>query len=219
MSGIDGSGKSTIAKAMAKHLSKKGFATNIIWFRWRALLLYIVYFISRVKGLYRSVRLLNGRNVRIHLTEADKALATLYSYVLLLDLIIFYFLQRVVNYFKNVVIYDRSPLDALIDVYYIRYRSGLRLGNLILKLYLSFALRITKCIIVLDATEDVILARKRDIVSLREIVFKRRLYNALSRALGLPLIDTSNRDIASTLKDVLAHVKTSTGYRGSLGLV
>ena len=173
------------------------------------MLLYAIYLLSKIRGLCRWIRLPNGRRIRVHFIETDKVLSFIYPYFLFIDLVISYLLYRIVDSFRNVnvIIYDRCPLDTLVDVCYIRRRSGLRFERVLLKLYLSFTFTLTENIIVLDVSENVALSRKDDIVSLRELTFKRRLFRVLSRVLRLHLTDTSDKDIASTLRDILTNIK------------
>jgi len=206
ISGVDGSGKSTIARMLVRYLTKRGFKVCYIWFRWRAFLLYVLYAYSRIRGLYRPVRRLDGSYVRVHFIEVDQVLAKLYPYVLTLDLVLAYLLQRFAFLLRgcDAAIYDRGPIDVFVDLYYLKRRAGQRLGRTLTRFYVSFALKIARNTIILTATENAIAKRKRDLVSLREIKIKRGLYIALSKTLNACSIDTSFKAVKDTFKDVVA---------------
>jgi len=200
--GIDGSGKTTIARLLVKYLIRRESTACYIWFRWRSFFLYALYVYSRIKGLYRAIRKLDGYCTRIHFIEADKVLSVIYPYVLSVDLVISYILQRFMYVGCDMIVYDRGPLDTLVDLYYLRWRSGNKLERILIKFYILFTIKITRKIVVLTASERTILRRKRDILSLTELQFKNRLYIVLARLLDIYLIDTSSRNIAQVFNEV-----------------
>lgn len=206
ISGVDGSGKSTIARMLMRYLTRRGFRVCYIWFRWRAFLLYALYVYSRTRGLYRPVRRLDGSYARMHFIEADQVLVKLYPYVLTLDLVLAYLLQRFVFLLRRCVItvYDRGPIDVLVDLYYLKRKAGQRLERTLTRFYVSFALKIAGNIIVLTAAESVIAKRKKDLITLTEVRTKSRIYRVLSNALSLCSIDTSIKTVKDTFKEVIA---------------
>jgi len=95
----------------------------------------------------------------------------------------------------KVIIYDRFFIDALVDVIY-----SCRYVNIsILKLYLSAQKSVSKAII-LDINADLALRRKRDIISRKELEFKRRVFLIPSKYLQIPVVNAS-QDLATVVRD------------------
>ena len=203
LSGVDGSGKSTLALILRKRLSE----AEVIWFRWRALTLYTLYFYSRLRGLYVKIYAPRiKRHVCLHVFHIDPIAKILYPYLLYVDLTLFYFLHKFLSFFKRrrLIIFDRFYLDALVDVIHIcRYIKGF-----ILKLFISMHMRASKAVI-LDADADTALTRKKDIISREEVGFKRKIYLALAKHLNIPIID-ARRGLIEVTSDV--HKVTQLDY-------
>lgn len=118
LSGFDGSGKTTIAKALVKELSKRGEKT-----------IYIHgYEFSFMHGLLRCLR---GRGsledmVRRHDQRgAKKWYLWLWPYFLLVDFSIKIILYKMI-FFKTIFVFDRYIYDYLLSCYYQGYRLPLR---------------------------------------------------------------------------------------------
>ncbi|MGC9107028.1 MAG: hypothetical protein ACP5IE_02395, partial [Infirmifilum sp.] len=170
--GIDGSGKSTIASRIMALQRRRGLRVRVIWFRWKALTLYVLYVYSRLRRLYvKFYHPVVRRWFLIHVFHLDSVTAFLYPYLLFLDLTIHYILSRVFLLLRGVevVIYDRFFLDALVDsLYESRYYS-----KCLLRLYLSMHSKSSRSV-VLDVDIKTAVERKKDIVSLKELEFKRK---------------------------------------------
>jgi len=187
ISGIDGSGKSTIASHIMALQRRRNLRVKVAWFRWRALTLYVLYVYSRLRRLYvKFYHSVARRWFLIHVFHLDPVTALLYPYLLFLDLTIHYILNRVFLLIRGVevVIYDRFFLDALIDsLYESRYYS-----KCLLRLYLSMHSKSSRSV-VLDVDIKTAVERKKDIVSLKELEFKRRLYLLLAKHMNIPVVN------------------------------
>jgi thymidylate kinase len=200
ISGVDGSGKSTIAHLLMKLLGRcDNVGSEVVWFRWRALTLYALYLYSRFRGLYVRVYVPWLRRwIGIHVFHIDIVARRLYPYLLFIDLTVFYILHRLLWWVKGVktVIFDRFYLDALIDaVYTCRF-----VDRFFLSLYIAMQERVPEAV-VLDVDVDTAVARKRDIVSYREVEFKRRLYSIMARDLNIPVVD-ARQELLQVLSNV-----------------
>jgi thymidylate kinase len=199
-SGVDGSGKSTVISLLARALMHHGSArSEVVWFRWRALTLYALYLYSRFRGLYVRVYVpWLKRWIGIHVFHIDPVARRLYPYLLFIDLTVFYILHRLLWCVKGVktVVFDRFYLDALIDaVYACRF-----VDRFFLSLYIAMQRRVPGAV-VLDVDVDTAVARKRDIVSRREVEFKRRLYSVIARDLNIPVVD-ARQELPQVLSNV-----------------
>ena len=173
--------------------------SEVVWFRWRALTLYALYLYSRFRGLYVRVYVpWLKRWIGIHVFHIDAVARRLYPYLLFIDLTIFYILHRLLWWVKGVktVVFDRFYLDALIDAIY-TYRF---VDRFFLSLYIAMQRRAPRAV-VLDVDVDTAVARKRDIVSRREIEFKRRLYLVIARDLNIPVVD-ARQELPRVLSNV-----------------
>jgi energy-coupling factor transporter ATP-binding protein EcfA2 len=199
-SGVDGSGKSTVARLLAGLLRHHNDTRpEIVWFRWRALTLYALYLYSRFRGLYVRVYVpWLKRWIGIHVFHIDPVARRLYPYLLFIDLTVFYILHRLLWWIIGVktVVFDRFYLDALIDaVYTCRF-----VDRFFLSLYIAMQEREPGAV-VLDVDVDTAVARKRDIVSRREVEFKRRLYSIMARNLNIPVVD-ARQELPQVLSNV-----------------
>ena len=200
ISGVDGSGKSTIVHLLRGLLGRCGSAkSEVVWFRWRAITLYALYLYSRFRGLYVKVYVpWLKRWLGIHAFYVDVVTRRLYPYLLFIDLTIFYVLYRLLWWVKGVrvVVFDRFYLDALIDTVY----TCRCVDRVFLRLFLVMQRRVSRAV-VLDVDADTAIARKKDIVSRREIEFKRKLYLILAKSLNIAVID-ARQELLRVLSDV-----------------
>jgi thymidylate kinase len=199
ISGIDGSGKSTVAQLLMRLLRRYSVRFKVVWFRWRALTLYTLYLYSRFRGLYVRVYVpWLKRWIGIHVFHVDPVARRLYPYLLFIDLTVFYILHRLLWWVKGVktVVFDRFYLDALVDAIY----TCRCVDRFFLSLYIAMQRR-APWAVVLDVDVDTAVARKRDIVSRREVEFKRRLYSIMARDLNIPVVD-ARQELPRVLSDV-----------------
>jgi len=187
-SGVDGSGKSTIAHLLMKLLRRYNNArSEVVWFRWRAVTLYALYLYSRFRGLQVRVYVPWLRRwFDTHVFYIDAVARCLYPYLLFIDLTIFYLLHRLLWWVRGVkiIIFDRFYLDALIDAMH----TCRCVDRVFLRLFLAMQSKVSRAV-VLDVDVDTAISRKKDIISRREVKIKRKLYIILAKALSIPIID------------------------------
>ncbi len=203
ISGVDGSGKSTIISHIIALQKRHGLRVKVVWFRWRALTLYVLYAYSRLRRLYvKFYHPIARRWFLIHVFRLDPVTALLYPYLLFLDLTVYYILNRISSLIRGVevVIYDRFFLDALIDSLY----ESRRYSRCLLRLYLSMHSKSSKSV-VLDVDIRTAVERKKDIVSLKELEFKRRLYLLLANFMNIPIVD-ARKSVNSVVREVCERI-------------
>ncbi len=198
ISGIDGSGKTTLANALEMYFRKKQKRVTVVWFRWRAFLQYLLFAYSNLRGLKRNVRTISGTTIKRHFLEKDPITRRVYPLFLLFDLLAYYLLHKLSIKFRNVevVIYDRQFIDIVVDIlsYCLKAEVHVRclMLRLILRLLLALAMQVDT-IIVLDIRSQIALKRKSDIwESRRELDVRRRLYLLIAAHLNACLIDATN---------------------------
>ena len=206
ISGVDGSGKSTIAKALRKYLEDRcGLRTSIVWFRWRAFLMYMLYLYIDVRRLYRyayNPRL--GKYFKINRWSEDPFLRTFYPLIQLFDMIIFYILIKAKLLVKRsqVLIFDRFLVDMLVDIVFEARRPEL-INSALARIVYSVTRKAGKPVF-LDVAAEIAYERKKDILSIEEIRYKQALYRIIAKLVGAEVIDTSSNSIAETLNLMLS---------------
>jgi len=207
ISGVDGAGKSTQLVLLDRYLRFKGLKTYQLWLRWFSIFTYFLYFYARL--VKRTVVVeTRSRPVHLHVFWYDKVLQKLYPRVLLLDLLLWFLVKKFVVRIKrtNVMLIDRSFLDAVADLLWeVRDVGFLRsiIGKVIWRLIGS----IKALILIVEPKEAV--KRKGDIVSLREVAFKRRYFEVLAKHLDIPVIDTTNKRVLDTFRELVKLIGVS----------
>ena len=185
-----------------KHL---GFRVKCRWLRWFALLSYPLYLYAK---LLRRTLVLHARGhyVRVRVFWIDKALRQLYPRVLLVDLLLYYFYVLITSFLgrANILLFDRCFIDALIDLVW-ETRDTCFLKSILARVCLGLQKGMEMVFLVVDP--EIAVRRKNDIVSLRELYFKRRVYERIGVLLRVPMIDTSDKSPLQTLVSVLEQIQ------------
>jgi len=132
----------------------------------------------------------------------DKTLKKLYPYLLILDIILWYTLNIIVARFRRIrmLILDRSFIDSVLDIVWeIRSTKFLKgwLGKLVYRVLKN------QYPVILVANTKIVLQRKQDIISIKEINFKKRGYEVVAKHIHIPMLDSSDSSISETFKELL----------------
>lgn len=187
--GVDGTGKSSLAKAVKKKIENKNIPVKYVWMRMNYLFSRPFLLICRLTGLTkRSV--INGQKISVHEFYRFKPMAKLIQYAHFVDT----FLSWIKNiYFplyvkKQVVICDRFIHDILVDYaiegheWDIFSKRIARLFNLLVPVNVKFFL--------ITVTKEKILNRKNDVIDLDKYFNQRYLlYDKLKQNKLLKVID------------------------------
>lgn len=205
LSGVDGAGKSTQLAMLDYYLRSKGLKTYYLWLRWFSVSAYLLYFYARI--MRRTIIVTRSRPVHVHLFWIDKALRILYPRFLLLDLLLWFLLNKFAAWIKetDVLIIDRGFLDVLVDLLWETRNRGF-LRDPIMRLIWKITSNINTIIFLVEPREAV--KRKNDIISIKEIVFKKKCFEILAKYLCIPTVNTSNKSIINTFKEIVKLIKT-----------
>jgi thymidylate kinase len=201
VSGIDGSGKTTQLTLLERYLRKvRGVKTYRLWLRWFSFTTYMLYLYARLARRTIIVQT-RARPVHVHAFWIDRALRILYPRFLLLDLTTYFLVHKIFAKLArvNVVLLDRCFVDALVDlVWEVRDASFLR--SVLARA--ALALTLPMKVMVLDVEPYVAAKRKRDIVSIKELAFKRKLFRVFAEYVNAPTIE-AGKMITNTLRNII----------------
>ena len=200
-SGIDGSGKSTQASYLYYHMKLCGVRLHYVWLRWTAFVSYLLYAYAKI--MRRNITLsYRGKRFVIHIYWIDKSLRKLYPLTLLIDLFLRYIVSIINAYVRKakIVIFDRYLLDTIVDLVW-ETREAKFLCSIIGKTAIAL---ISKGVgVVLDVDPIVAAKRKDDVLSLKELMIKRRIYEILAKTLDLHVITSTHRTPYQVYMDLI----------------
>lgn len=200
IAGPDGSGKSTHLEALREGLAAAGITGVHIWLRSPKLLSKPLLLFCRLAGFTRY-ETVEGIRTGTHDFYRSKLISWKYPWLQYLDMRIYMYL-KVKRRFKarsvNVFL-DRYVLDTLADLMVDTRRFDLHkkpVGRLFLKLMPPL-----ESIVILDAEEEVMRKRKRDVSVDPNVAFKLKAFRTLAQDLGITLID-NNREFPEVHQDI-----------------
>jgi thymidylate kinase len=210
--GPDGSGKSTQARLLAAYLASRGFKVKVVWIKSFHTLAYLL---SRLyqKLSPRSVELnVYGHIIRIKPLCHGKLRRQVWAWIEFISIIPKIFIEV---YFPSLagraIITDRYLVDSAVSIAYTLNDDKFH-TRLVAKLLLRLIPR-GSMLIHLDSDYETV-RRRRDLVDPEAFfVFQRRAYERLSARLGATRINTSEKGIEKTAREirklVLAHISTN----------
>ena len=190
--GIDGSGKTTIAKHLEEYLRKTGKSCRYIWGGWR----------SFESPLFKPIAKLLRKNLSILSNQHPEVKSNLgvLSYFALLDYILRVFPNLIFSLSRyEYVIMDRYIYDVIIS-FSLRREPSVPLFR---KLSLFFP-RPYK-VFLIDVPEEIAYSRKDDIPSIKYIANQKNLYLEISKEEGFQIID-GTRDKENLLEMIRKEV-------------
>lgn len=199
-SGIDGSGKSTHAKAIKKRLEKNGIPCKIVWARWRPIVTYPFMGIVYVLKKYRRKDYYKNRMLR-----------KIWAYLTIFDFI-YLFLFKIKPHLTEgkVIICDRYIYDHIAQLMYDKLYNE-RAVRIMLKLIPNPSLSF-----IFDVPEQVASYRKRDTQEMLKIwKFEddaekylremRKNYLKIADSMNIPIVDAT-KDFKELHEEIYRHV-------------
>jgi thymidylate kinase len=186
LAGIDGTGKTTLAKKLQSELEAAGISCSYVWLRNARVLSVPFLALCYLTGFAQSVTV-RGKRAGVYYFYKNKLVAHLWAWISAVDML-------VVSLWKiqlplrrgNTVIADRYVLDALVDL-----MTDTRMTDLSSYPYKLLLRRLGRrsLTVVLTVDEGESLRRKDDSISSAYLIQRRKLYLSVARELRIPVID------------------------------
>ena len=205
-SGIDGSGKSTHAKALIVLLRKSNHKCKYIRLRWKPILSMPYMAFLRFIGLTK-VYYINKNSTKVYHREyyKNKAIASIWKIIVFLDSLILVLVKLIFPLYisrNTIFILDRYIIDIITDV-----MADLRTSKIGLPLYLLIIMCPKPSIsFLLDVNEQIAFNRKNDILNLHYLRIRRRIYRVLAKYFDYIVINTL-QDFNENQKAILNNIK------------
>lgn len=195
--GADGSGKTSIARHLAKYLRGQGMDTGIAWLRGSHTLASILAkFLSRFK-VFRG---LCNPYYHICIPSSMRKLWVFIEFISTLPIIILRFIAP--KLLGQFVVAERCPIDFLVWLLITLRDQGV-LHSFWGKATFSLALSICDKIIYVRADREVLLSRRKGFEEEYLIPVQLHIYDRLAELLDTQYIDTTNKTIAESLSEAL----------------
>jgi hypothetical protein len=181
--GVDGSGKTCLAAALARQMALAGMPHRRVWSRFRNYTSRPLLALTRLTGHNRK-EVVAGTRVGYHDFAASPLLAWPFLVLQLVDTLIDIRLRF--RRGRSMILADRCALDTLVDL---AVDTGL--DDLVLDRWAPFVARRLPqpCLAVLiERPAGLVAAQRPDALADRHFARRRRLYRRLASRLGLPVI-------------------------------
>ena len=198
--GVDGSGKSTLARRVAAYLRARGFHTTIVWMRGTHTIASVL---ARILAYFPLFRGSCNPYYKVCIPLKMRRLWLWIEFISVLPVIVLRF--AVPKLFGRVVVAERSFIDFLVWlVVTLRWCEVVRgfIGKSVVSLQLSLCDRV----VYIRADPDTLLARRKGSPEEHLIPVQLRIYDVVARAIGAPVVDTSEGTVDQSLRKVLSIV-------------
>ena len=188
LSGIDGTGKTSIAMKLKNELDSTGVTCDYVWFR-NARFLSLQFLALCYLAGFAEIAMINGKRVGVYYFYKSNLVAHLWLWISAADMLVVSLWKIQLPLWRgNTVIADRYVIDALVDLV-----SDTGVTNLDIcpyKLMLRLLDRRSSTVI-LTVDNDESLRRKDDSISSEYLIQRQQLYQSIAQELDIPTIDAN----------------------------
>tara|TARA_Y100001958_G_C21052138_1_gene417908 strand:- start:164 stop:796 length:633 start_codon:yes stop_codon:yes gene_type:complete len=200
LAGPDGVGKTMYLNYIERTILEK--KTQRIWIRSPKILSKPLMLFCRLIGLTRY-KLINNVRYGVHDFHKSPFVSFLFPFIQLIDFKIKWFLEKRRICVDDVILFDRFNLDTLADLMVDTHKMKLHkswVGKQFIKM-----LPENSNVLILKVNENNIRERKKDTLYDENLALKIKVYEILSKDLGVKTID-NNRDINIVKKEIINHI-------------
>jgi len=205
ITGIDGSGKTTIAKRLIKYLKSRGYGTKYVWIKSLHSFAYVLSNLLTLLVGYQVVVNPNNVDVKRFDHSRYRRFWPLIEFISVLPL----FVSKIYLPFSlgYVIVSDRCVIDTVVTIS-TRIKDPFFMNSCISRILLRM---VPKGAVIIHFNVELtdVLKRKPDIeYTFTEINHQILLYNLLARRMGAHTVNTSELSINETLEATLNAIRT-----------
>ena len=194
LSGPDGVGKTTQARALMKQLDSQGMTPRYQWLRFSHFFALPFLGYMRIIGINRKIMTKDGRCTRHVDLSGAEWLRLSFFVAVTIDMLIGSILKiRIPVALGRTVVCDRFIVDTLVDAAIAAGDETFHespIGSILMRLIPPRTVTF-----VLTDTPEVLLSRRPEIPSLEDIELRLKLYSTIATSSGMPLLDCSGKSI------------------------
>lgn len=198
IAGPDGIGKTTYLKNIEEDLKSQGKKTKHVWIRSPKITSKPLMAYCRLTGLTKY-KTIDKVSYGIHEFYKSKFVSWIFPKLQLIDFKIKWKSERKKILVDEIVLFDRFSLDTLADLMVDTHRMDLHKTS-VGESFINMLPENIK-LIILHVDEDVIRSRKKDTLYDETLATKIKVYQILSKDLGLKVID-NNRGFNDVKNDI-----------------
>lgn len=195
--GIDGSGKTTLAKKLCDELGSKGFRVSLVWLRMNYLFTKPLLLLCRILGLTKRP-VVDGRKISVHEFYRSPMIASLVRGLHAFDTFLHYVVKIYLplKFTNKVIVCDRFIYDVFID-FSVEGRKANIFDSLLFRVCNRLMLRDAATLLICTPREH-ILERRPDVLQYDpDYACREKLFQDLSQRKDVLLIhNTQSLDFA-----------------------
>jgi len=199
LSGIDGVGKTTCARALVSKLEKSKLRVRYVWFRWGHIVSLPVLAIARILGLATERKAGDWRASRYDLRKAPR-LSKLLVWTTYLDFVLLSYVRFTrARLTGTILVLDRYFPDAIVDIAMATGAHGILEAKYVQR-YISLVPENTMMVLI-QAPRAIVLSRRPELAQNGELEMRTQLYEALAGLIPMRVVenDGSVQDLVSNL--------------------
>jgi len=186
--GIDGSGKTTLAKNLTLTLRKNNINAKYVYNTYRPLLLLPAISLARITLLRGKHMYNNPEGKRAQKIIRNRAVSNLYMYLVIFDYCFqTFFKVKIPLMFGKILICDRYVYDLVINFVAELDLSVKEMKKLLAKLF--YVLPKPDMVFLVDVNEEVAYKRKSDIPSKEFLAIRRSIYLSIANQYEMEVLD------------------------------
>lgn len=206
ITGIDGSGKTTMTRFLTKQLRSEDIKTRYVWIKSLHTLAYLISRIFESRGWHRLVKNPNNTIVSRFELPNSRSAEKIWSIIEFISVLPWIIVKvNLAIFFGFTVVSDRYTIDSIISIA-MRTRSPSFVESFLGKLLLRMIPK-EAAVIYLDVDLHTVLKRRHDIeYTTDEIQGQIVLYRLLAEKMGAYLIDTTMLSIEDVETKVVDYI-------------